>query len=149
MKIRIVRNQTSPVATGDRLMNVWADAASVIVKKKPKKSRFLRHVEPKEPYTVGNQLRRVIPRAWINLLLPFAIVGIVFGSVLGPTIIAFAVNFVAIVPLGFMAEYGLDEICLRVGGLVGGLIYISTRFVPRLLKIITRVVQIASDSSGL
>ncbi|KAK8096063.1 hypothetical protein PG999_014085 [Apiospora kogelbergensis] len=96
------------------------------IRNRKKAAGFFRRLEPKEPFTVANQLRRVFFGAWINLLLPLAIVGIVLNSTLASSIATFAVNFVAIIPLGFMAEYGLDEICLRVGPMLGGLVYIST-----------------------
>ncbi len=83
---------------------------------------FFRHVEPKEPFTVRNQLRRSLGSSWINVLLVCAPAGIAinYAGVNGQ--IVFAVNFIAIIPLAAMLGFATEEIALRTGETVGGLI---------------------------
>ncbi|KAK8127174.1 sodium/calcium transporter [Apiospora sp. TS-2023a] len=92
-------------------------------KKKPKKDHALfKHVQPKEPYTVSNQLRRTILGSWINILLVAAPVGIAMNYTGFDGKIIFAVNFIAIIPLANMLSNATEEIALRTGETLGGLI---------------------------
>ncbi|AEO66803.1 e085610c-fc2a-4e98-97a4-cf58daf70caa [Thermothielavioides terrestris] len=90
----------------------------------PKKSRtFFKHLTPKEPFTVGNQIRRTLFNSWINLLLLAAPVGIAINYVPSVSRIAvFVVNFIAIVPLAAMLSFSTEEIALRTGETLGGLL---------------------------
>ncbi|KAI5463746.1 Sodium/calcium exchanger protein-domain-containing protein [Mariannaea sp. PMI_226] len=91
-------------------------------KEKEKKGLF-RHVYPKEPFTVANQLQRTLLNSWINILLLAAPVGIALNyvpSIPGPVI--FVVNFIAIIPLAAMLSFATEEIALRTGEVLGGLI---------------------------
>lgn len=91
--------------------------------KKPKKqSRFLKHIEPKEPFTVVNQLQRTFLNSWINILLIAAPVGIGLHFTKVTPIVIFVVNFIAIVPLAAMLSYATEEIALRTGETLGGLL---------------------------
>lgn len=83
---------------------------------------FLRHIPPKEPYTWKNQLRRTVGSSWINILLVCAPVGIVtnYTGVSGQAV--FAINFIAIIPLAAMLGFATEEIALRTGETLGGLI---------------------------
>ncbi|RYP59698.1 hypothetical protein DL771_010783 [Monosporascus sp. 5C6A] len=83
---------------------------------------FIRHVEPKEPFTWKNQLRRTVGSSWINVLLLCAPAGIAinYAGVNGQ--IVFAVNFIAIIPLAAMLGFATEEIALRTGEALGGLI---------------------------
>ncbi|KAK8091387.1 calcium/proton exchanger [Apiospora kogelbergensis] len=92
-------------------------------KKKPKKdSALFKHVYPKEPYTVSNQLRRTILGSWINILLVAAPIGIAMNYTGFDGKIIFAVNFIAIIPLANMLSNATEEIALRTGETLGGLI---------------------------
>ena len=92
-------------------------------KKKPKKdSALFKHVEPKEPFTVSNQLRRTILGSWINILLVAAPIGIAMNYTGFDGKIIFAVNFIAIIPLANMLSNATEEIALRTGETLGGLI---------------------------
>lgn len=83
---------------------------------------FIRHIEPKEPFTVANQLQRTIGSSWLNVLLVCAPAGIAiyYAGVNGQ--IVFAVNFIAIIPLAAMLGFATEEIALRTGETLGGLI---------------------------
>lgn len=94
-------------------------------KKKPKKEKtgLLRHVEPKTPFTVANQLQRTLLNSWINVLLVAAPVGIALNYVKSVDRIAvFVINFIAIIPLAAMLSFATEEIALRTGETLGGLL---------------------------
>lgn len=86
-------------------------------------SKLFRHVEPKEPFTVRNQLERTFLNSYINILLIAAPVGIALNYVHSVNRIAvFVVNFIAIIPLAAMLSFATEEIALRTGEVLGGLI---------------------------
>ncbi|KAK4103582.1 Calcium/proton exchanger [Parathielavia hyrcaniae] len=91
---------------------------------KPKQSRtFFKHLTPKEPYTVRNQIERTLFNSWINVLLLAAPAGITLNYV--PSVggvVVFIVNFIAIVPLAAMLGFATEEIALRTGETMGGLL---------------------------
>lgn len=94
---------------------------------KPARNGIIRrHLRGKTPFTVRNQLQRVLFDSWFNVLLFLAPAGIVLHSVRGDSVETFAVNFVATIPFQFMAEQGLEEIQLRLGPTYSGLLYITT-----------------------
>ncbi|KAH7031425.1 Sodium/calcium exchanger protein-domain-containing protein [Microdochium trichocladiopsis] len=106
--------------SGNAERNVSADEPE-----KPKKkqhSGFLKKIEPKEPFTVRNQLQRTFFNSWINVLLLAAPPGIAISYLGVDGRIVFAVNFIAIVPLAAMLSFATEEIALRTGETVGGLI---------------------------
>ena len=97
-------------------------------KKKSKKedSTFFKHVYPKEPFTVANQMQRTFLSSWINILILAAPAGIAMSYVgdlkekqAGAV---FAVNFLAIIPLAAMLSFATEEVALRTGETLGGLI---------------------------
>ncbi|PNY28778.1 Vacuolar calcium ion transporter [Tolypocladium capitatum] len=91
--------------------------------KKNKDVTFFRHAEPKEPFTVANQLQRTILSSWINVLLLAAPIGFVLNYVHSVSRIAvFVVNFIAIIPLAAMLSFATEEIALRTGETLGGLL---------------------------
>ena len=83
---------------------------------------FLRHIPPKEPFTWKNQLRRTVGSSWINVLLVCAPAGIAMNYTGVGGQIVFAVNFIAIIPLAAMLGFATEEIALRTGETLGGLI---------------------------
>ena len=99
---------------------------------RPKKQRtFFKHIEPKEPFTVRNQLQRTIFGSWINLLLIAAPVGIAINYIEAVSRVAvFVVNFIAIVPLAAMLSFATEEIALRTGETLGGLLNATFGYVP-------------------
>jgi Ca2+:H+ antiporter len=91
---------------------------------KPKKSRtFFKHITPKEPFTVRNQIQRTLFNSWLNVLLLAAPAGIAINYVPSVNRVAvFIVNFIAIVPLAAMLGFATEEIALRTGETLGGLL---------------------------
>ncbi|KAK7738938.1 hypothetical protein SLS63_002275 [Diaporthe eres] len=94
--------------------------------KKKKEHRMFKNVQPKEPFTVGNQIQRTLLSSWINVLLVAAPVGIVLGAIPNMNPIAiFVVNFIAIIPLAALLGFATEEIALRTGETLGGLLNAS------------------------
>lgn len=87
------------------------------------KNGLLRHVQPKTPFTVANQLQRTFLSSWINVLIIAAPVGIALNYVPSVSrVVVFVVNFIAIVPLAAMLGFATEEIALRTGETLGGLL---------------------------
>ncbi|EGZ73136.1 calcium/proton exchanger [Neurospora tetrasperma FGSC 2509] len=94
--------------------------------KKKKQRTFFKHLQPKEPFTVGNQIRRTLLNSWLNVLLVAAPVGIAINYVEAvPRVAVFVVNFIAIIPLAAMLGFATEEIALRTGEVMGGLLNAS------------------------
>lgn len=98
--------------------------------KKKKEHRMFKNVQPKEPFTVGNQIQRTLLSSWINILLIAAPVGIILGALPNMNPIAiFVVNFIAIIPLAALLGFATEEIALRTGETLGGLLNASFGYV--------------------
>ena len=94
-------------------------------KKDKEEHGMFRHVEPKEPFTVANQLQRTFLNSWINVLLVAAPLGIGLNFAPVTPIAVFVVNFIAIIPLAAMLSFATEEIALRTGETLGGLLNAS------------------------
>ncbi|KAJ5751532.1 uncharacterized protein N7511_008497 [Penicillium nucicola] len=80
----------------------------------------------KQPkFTVASQLRATILNSWINVLVLAAPAGISLHVVKGNPIAIFVVNFIAIIPLAAMLSYATEELALRTGEAIGGLLNAS------------------------
>ncbi|KAH7160881.1 Sodium/calcium exchanger protein-domain-containing protein [Dactylonectria macrodidyma] len=91
--------------------------------KAKKQEGLFRNVQPKQPFTVANQLQRTFLNSWINILMVAAPVGIALNYIKSVNRIAvFVVNFIAIIPLAAMLSFATEEIALRTGEVLGGLI---------------------------
>ncbi|KAK0641593.1 Sodium/calcium exchanger protein-domain-containing protein [Cercophora newfieldiana] len=91
--------------------------------KERKQRTFFKHIEPKEPFTVRNQIQRTLFGSWINVLLIAAPAGIAINYIHSVSRVAvFIVNFIAIVPLAAMLSFATEEIALRTGETLGGLL---------------------------
>ncbi|ORY64803.1 Sodium/calcium exchanger protein-domain-containing protein [Pseudomassariella vexata] len=92
--------------------------------KPKKKTGIFKDVKPKEgdPFTLKNQLQRTFLNSWINILILAAPAGIALNYVGADGKIVFAVNFIAIIPLAAMLSFATEEIALRTGETLGGLI---------------------------
>lgn len=91
-------------------------------KEAKKKAKFTKHIP------IGTQLRAVLYPQWltINWLLLLVPVGIAVAQVKSiPAIAVFVINFLAIVPLAGILSYATEEIALRVGETLGGLLNAS------------------------
>lgn len=76
----------------------------------------------KRKIPIGQQFRFVLFGAWINVLLIFVPVGFaVFYAGLGPVPV-FIINFIAIIPLAAMLSNATEELAIRVGETMGGLL---------------------------
>jgi hypothetical protein len=92
-------------------------------KAKRKGSGLIRHPRPKHPYTVANQLQRTFFNSWINVLLVAAPIGIAMNFIPSTKgVPVFVVNFIAIIPLAAMLSFATEEIALRTGETLGGLL---------------------------
>ncbi|KAF2682080.1 calcium/proton exchanger [Lentithecium fluviatile CBS 122367] len=71
----------------------------------------------------GHQLHAVLLSSWINVLLVFVPIGfaLYYSKKVGAVPI-FIVNFVAIIPLAAMLSYATEELAIRVGETLGGLL---------------------------
>jgi Ca2+:H+ antiporter len=98
--------------------------------KKDTGKSWYKEVHPTEPFTVGNQVRRALFGSWVNILLLAAPAGIALGFIPNANGIAmFVVNFVAIVPLAALLSFATEEIALRTGETLGGLLNASFGYV--------------------
>ncbi|KAJ5815403.1 vacuolar calcium ion transporter [Penicillium riverlandense] len=84
-------------------------------------------VDKPEPqkFTFGSQLKATIFNSWINVLFIAAPVGIALNYVNVNPIAVFVVNFIAIIPLAAMLSYATEEIAMRTGETIGGLLNAS------------------------
>jgi len=80
---------------------------------------------------VGAQFRAVILGSWINVLLIAVPIGFAFyyGKIGGGPWPVFIINFIAIIPLAAMLSYATEELALRVGETLGGLLNASFGYV--------------------
>ena len=76
-------------------------------------------------FTFASQIRATIFNSWINILILAAPAGIaLFAAGVNP-IVVFVVNFIAIIPLAAMLSYATEEIAMRTGETIGGLLNAS------------------------
>jgi len=89
---------------------------------KPHSSSSL-FAKDKHKFTAASQLRATILNSWINILLIFVPIGIAVNFVpTVPKVGVFVINFIAIIPLAAMLSYATEEIALRTGETIGGLL---------------------------
>ncbi|KAI3326628.1 Calcium/proton exchanger [Xylariaceae sp. AK1471] len=101
--------QTRPVKTDIKEHRIDPEHGS---KLKPLKGQF----------TLKNQIQRTLFSTWANVLLVAAPAGITIWVLKIPGPAVFVVNFIAIVPLAAMLSYSTEQIALRTGEVLGGLI---------------------------
>ena len=78
--------------------------------------------EKPKKFTVMSQLRATILNSYINVLLIAVPVGIAMNYAKVSPVVVFVVNFIAIVPLAALLSYATEEIALRTGETIGGLL---------------------------
>lgn len=95
--------------------------------KKPELSRVASAGSEETPpkFTFMNQIRATVFNSWINILLIMVPVGIAVNYVGIDPVGVFVINFIAIIPLAAMLSYGTEEIALRTGETIGGLLNAS------------------------
>ena len=75
-----------------------------------------------QQFTAMSQLKATLFNSWINVLLIFVPIGIAVNFVNVPKVAVFVINFIAIIPLAAMLSYATEEIALRTGETIGGLL---------------------------
>jgi Ca2+:H+ antiporter len=75
-----------------------------------------------KPFTFGNQIKNTLFNSWINILLIAAPVGIGLHFTTVQPVAIFVVNFIVIIPLAALLSYATEEIALRTGETLGGLL---------------------------
>ena len=81
--------------------------------------------KPKKTYSLWSQIRYTILNSWINVLIIAAPIGIALNFTTVNPVVVFVVNFIAIIPLAAMLSYATEEISLRTGETIGGLLNAS------------------------
>ncbi|KAI8142801.1 calcium/proton exchanger [Fennellomyces sp. T-0311] len=77
----------------------------------------------REP-TIAQGLMAIVKSSWINVLVVFIPIGIASHFVWSPTV-TFILNFIAIVPLAKLLGFATEDIALRTGEVIGGLLNAS------------------------
>jgi Ca2+:H+ antiporter len=96
----------------------------------------------KRKFSVWSQIHATIFNSWINILLIASPVGIaVYYAKVNP-IAVFVINFIAIIPLAGMLSYATEEIALRTGEVIGGLLNASF---GNAVELIVSVIALAKD----
>ena len=78
--------------------------------------------KPKKKFTPLSQFKATVFNSWINILLLAVPVGIALNYVDVDPVAVFVVNFIGIIPLAAMLSYATEEIALRTGETIGGLL---------------------------
>jgi Ca2+:H+ antiporter len=76
----------------------------------------------KRKIPVGKQIRFVLFGAWINVLLIFVPIGFAVYYAHLKAVPVFIINFIAIIPLAAMLSNATEELAIRVGETLGGLL---------------------------
>ncbi|KAJ5214901.1 hypothetical protein N7468_010580 [Penicillium chermesinum] len=97
--------------------------------------------ETKQRFTLASQLRATVFNSWINVLILAAPAGIALYAVGANSVAIFVVNFIAIIPLAAMLSYATEEIALRTGETIGGLLNASFGNAVELIVSIIALVQ--------
>ena len=87
----------------------------------PRRQSSLFKKDPQK-FTAVGQLKATILNSYINILLIFVPIGIAVNYADVPKVGVFVINFIAIIPLAAMLSYATEEIALRVGETLGGLL---------------------------
>ena len=96
----------------------------------------------KKKFTVWSQIRATLFNSWINVLLIASPVGIaVYYAGVNPVAV-FVINFIAIIPLAAMLSYATEEIALRTGEVIGGLLNASF---GNAVELIVSIIALAKD----
>ncbi|KAI8967429.1 Sodium/calcium exchanger protein-domain-containing protein [Mycotypha africana] len=71
--------------------------------------------------TIVEGLMKIIKSSWVNVLLIFVPFGMASHFIWSPTV-TFILNFLAIIPLAKLLGYATEDIALRTGEIIGGLL---------------------------
>lgn len=96
------------------------------------------------------QIVAIFCSSWLSLLLPCIPAGFAANYTNLPPVVNFILNFIAIFPSASMVDMAMDEVMLRFGNTVGGLIYMTfgniVQLVTSILLLKTRQVEILKTS---
>ncbi|KAF2873731.1 Sodium/calcium exchanger protein-domain-containing protein [Massariosphaeria phaeospora] len=81
-----------------------------------------KHRALKKKIPIGAQFKAVLFGSWINILLIFVPVGFAVNYAHIQAVPIFIINFIAIIPLAAMLSYATEELAIRVGETLGGLL---------------------------
>ncbi|KAK6506586.1 hypothetical protein TWF481_005044 [Arthrobotrys musiformis] len=90
-------------------------------KRRDERKRAEAHIDR----TVLGQLKAALFSSYVNILLVFVPVGIALHFTSVSPIVVFVMNFLAIIPLAGTLSFGTEEIALRTGETLGGLLNAS------------------------
>lgn len=76
----------------------------------------------RQHFTFMSQIKATLFNSWINILLVAVPAGIIINYLHVNPVAIFIVNFIAIVPLAALLSYATEEIALRFGETLGGLL---------------------------
>lgn len=83
----------------------------------------------KQKFTFVGQFKATVLNSYINVLFVFIPIGIAMHFVKVSPVVVFVTNFIAIIPLAAMLSYATEEIALRTGETIGGLLNASFGYV--------------------
>lgn len=96
----------------------------------------------KPKFTAWSQLHATLFNSWINVLLIFSPIGIAVNYAGINKVAVFVINFIAIIPLAAMLSYATEEIALRTGEVIGGLLNASF---GNAVELIVSIIALAKD----
>ena len=91
----------------------------------PKKKKHGLFAKDDQEFTPWSQVRATVFNSWINVLLVFVPIGIAAKYAGLAPVAIFILNFIAIIPLAAMLSFATEELALRVGETLGGLLNAS------------------------
>ena len=92
------------------------------IQKRKKSRRLFKRSKDHQKFTFMSQIRATLLNSYINILLIFVPIGIAVNYAGIPPVGIFVINFIAIIPLAAMLSYATEEIALRTGETIGGLL---------------------------
>ena len=98
------------------------EEAAPEVQKTTKSRRLFKRSKDKHKFTFMSQIRATLFNSYINILLIFVPIGIAVNYAHITPVGVFVINFIAIIPLAAMLSYATEEIALRTGETIGGLL---------------------------
>jgi Ca2+:H+ antiporter len=116
MKFRNILRKDTEEDSDDGLQRTNTGVSEKSVKRKAALARKI---------PVMNQVRAALFGSWINVLLIMVPAGFAVNYAHLNGIVVFVVNFIAIIPLAATLSYATEELALRVGETLGGLLNAS------------------------
>ncbi|KIY01095.1 uncharacterized protein Z520_02647 [Fonsecaea multimorphosa CBS 102226] len=125
---------------GDK--SVEKHGLKALFSRESKESKDDNNGKDKPTFTAWSQIRATVFNSWINILLIASPVGIaVYYAHVNPVAV-FVINFIAIIPLAAMLSYATEEIALRTGEVLGGLLNASF---GNAVELIVSIIALAKD----